>query len=157
MDDNTRYKILYYHEGTRNVLALGESPGFQLASFHPLKIYSKYDIVPEPVTENPSELRMRKYNFISAAIDDWLMPSDRYPIEGDVDTKRMAYDKIYEVGCNYEECPKGDETQASLICIYNTNAFEHDCEHQIIRYKEQWTSTKEPRQHITKEVAKEMK
>ncbi|KAK6043065.1 SCP-like protein [Cooperia oncophora] len=177
MDDNTRYKILYYHEGTRNVLALESSPGIATGFLPPAKnlfkirwnctleakareltkncAHSKdqlqdqgknvyHDIVPEPVTENPSELRMRKYNFISAAIDDWLMPTETYPIEGDVRYKEslysdsnlytfanMAYDKIYEVGCNYEECPKGDETQASLICIYNTKVPDHTQLYQV--------------------------
>ncbi|KAK6036587.1 hypothetical protein COOONC_25908 [Cooperia oncophora] len=37
MDDNTRYKILYYHEGTRNVLALGESPGYATGFLPPAK------------------------------------------------------------------------------------------------------------------------
>ncbi|KAK6040881.1 hypothetical protein COOONC_21614 [Cooperia oncophora] len=118
------------------------------------------DTVPEAVTGNPSEIRMRKYNFISAAIDDWLMPSDQYPIEDDVSYNESLYSdsnlytfanvsylfvparhfcpsepvqsifrwpmiRYYEVGCNYEECQRKDEIEASLICIYNTVVPDH--------------------------------
>ncbi|KAK6051119.1 SCP-like protein [Cooperia oncophora] len=153
MDDNTRYKILYYHEGTRNVLALGESPGYQTGFLPPAKNLFKlrwnctleakarkrtqdcahsdkqmkkfgknvyYGPVPEVTSTKPIDLRKRKYDFISKSIDEWLLPTENYPIQGDVSYKEslygdsklytfanLAYDKIYEVGCNYEECGTG--------------------------------------------------
>ncbi|KAK6054522.1 hypothetical protein COOONC_07973 [Cooperia oncophora] len=89
--------------------------------------------VPEVDSPIPIKKRERKYDFISKSIDEWLLPTENYAIEGDVHYNEslysksnlytfanMAYDKIYEVGCNYEECPSGGTIAASLVCIYNT-------------------------------------
>ncbi|KAK6052191.1 SCP-like protein [Cooperia oncophora] len=148
MDDNTRYKILYYHEGTRNVLALGRVARFQTGFLPPAKnlfklrwncdleaearkLTTRLGTVPEVDDPRPIKKRERKYDFISKSIDEWLLPTESYPIDGvkynvslygssNLYTfANMAYDKIYEVGCNYEECPNGNDIRASLICIYN--------------------------------------
>ncbi|KAK6048432.1 hypothetical protein COOONC_14063 [Cooperia oncophora] len=91
-----------------------------------------YGPVPEVTSTKPIDLRKRKYDFISKSIDEWLLPTENYPIQGDVSYKEslygdsklytfanLAYDKIYEVGCNYEECGTGSNIHASLICVYN--------------------------------------
>ncbi|KAK6048948.1 hypothetical protein COOONC_13547 [Cooperia oncophora] len=64
MDDNTRYKILYYHEGTRNVLALGESPGYATGFLPPAK--NLFKLV-------SSKLTSKMLKNLVFSIDDKLM------------------------------------------------------------------------------------
>ncbi|KAK6043062.1 hypothetical protein COOONC_19433 [Cooperia oncophora] len=72
---------------------------------------------------------MRKYNFISAAIDDWLLPTDYYPMNDDVSFNEslysnsslytfanMAYDNLPSRW--HMRCAQTDKTRALLICIY---------------------------------------
>ncbi|KAK6051531.1 hypothetical protein COOONC_10964, partial [Cooperia oncophora] len=73
--------------------------------------------------------KQAKYQFLSDAVDAWLAPTDNYALgpNATFTDKRlysfanMVYEKIYEVGCNYEQCESGGLTKASLMCIYNTN------------------------------------
>ncbi|PIO73088.1 SCP-like protein [Teladorsagia circumcincta] len=68
-----------------------------------------------------------KHKVIKDAMYQWTMPAEYY------DTKRaykdyrvytyanMAYQDIYEVGCNYEQCVDENNfvIEASVVCVYN--------------------------------------
>ncbi|KAK6039924.1 SCP-like protein [Cooperia oncophora] len=72
--------------------------------------------------------KIGKYNFLSDAVDEWLKLSDKRPMGGNatfIDPQlysfaNMVYQKIYEVGCHYEQCGSGSRANATLLCIYNT-------------------------------------
>ncbi|KAK6038090.1 SCP-like protein [Cooperia oncophora] len=155
MDDNTRYKFLYYHDGPRMVLALGESPDNDYGFLPPAKNLFRMrwnctlekqarDLIkncPANVTGAPEKGmnlyhhaltgttdKYAKYQFISDAVDYWLLPTDTYALgpnatftdENLYTFANMAYQKIYEVGCHYEQCGSGGSVTASAWCIYNT-------------------------------------
>ncbi|KAK6045316.1 SCP-like protein, partial [Cooperia oncophora] len=108
MDDTTRYKILQYHDGTRTVLALGESPDNNNGFLPPAKNLFKMrwncaleeearkltENCPDKVTGVPeqgrnfyhgavTDTRKGKFQFLSDAVDEWLAPTDTYALGAD--------------------------------------------------------------------------
>ncbi|KAK6050154.1 SCP-like protein [Cooperia oncophora] len=153
MDDTTRYKVLQFHDGTRTVLALGESPDNKGGFLPPAKNLFKMrwncaleeqarkltENCPDKVTGVPeqgrnfyhgavTDTRKGKFQFLSDAVDEWLAPTDTYALGADAtfddsnlySFANMVYEKIYEIGCTFEQCGSGSAAKASLLCIYNT-------------------------------------
>ncbi|KAK6029815.1 SCP-like protein [Ostertagia ostertagi] len=69
-----------------------------------------------------------KHKVINDAMYQWTMPGEYYAMNQQVfDDNRlytfanMAYQDIYEVGCNYEQCVDENNfvIEASVMCIYN--------------------------------------
>ncbi|KAK6032235.1 hypothetical protein OSTOST_01589, partial [Ostertagia ostertagi] len=68
-----------------------------------------------------------KDKLIERAVTSWTLPGEYYRVirlqaaEEYTTYSNMVYQDIYEVGCNYIECPDENQliSEAVLMCIYN--------------------------------------